>query len=161
ENVKDRVRDRMAGNGIYTFLQDVRYGWRGLRRSPSFAFIALVTLALGIGVNTAIFSIFYGVLMHPLPFGHPEQLLRILAPFRQARAPFSGPMFAELERRNRVFSAVAGLWVIEPRTLTGERPEQLKTIRVTTNFFDVLGVRLARGRSFTPEDRGTPAVILT
>jgi putative ABC transport system permease protein len=144
-----------------SFLQDVRYGWRGLRRSRSFTCISLVTLALGIGVNTAIFSIFYGVLLHPLPYNRPEQLVRIWAPFRQARAPMSGPMFAEIERRNRAFTAIAGLWVVEPRTLTGDRPEQLKTIRVTADFFDVLGVRPALGRSFMTEDRGTPAVMLS
>src|SRR5262249_24555139 len=145
----------------YSFLQDIRYGWRGLRRSPSFAWISLVTLALGIGVNTAISSIFYGVLLHPLSYHRPQQLVRIWAAFRDAPAPLAGPMFAEIERRNRASSAVAGLWVIEPRTLTGDRPEQLKTIRVTANFFEVLGVRPAHGRSFVTEDRGTPAVMLT
>lgn len=161
EQVKESVRDGLAGSGLYSFLQDIRYGWRGMRRSPSFAWISLLTLALGIGVNTAIFSIFYGVLLHPLPYDRPEQLARIWAPFREARAPLSGPMFAEIERRNRAFSAVAGIWVVEPRTFTGDRPEQLKTVRVTSNFFDVLGVRPAHGRNFAAEDRGGRAAMLT
>ena len=80
EQVKDSVRDGLAGVGMSIFLQDLRYGWRGLRRSPSFAWITLVTLALGIGVNTAIFSIFYGVLLQPLPYDRPEQLARVWAP---------------------------------------------------------------------------------
>src|SRR4051794_13996627 len=160
EQVKELVRDRLAGAALNSFLLDVRYGWRGLRRSPSFAWIALLTLALGIGINTAIFSIFYGVLLHPLPYREPGRLVRIWAPYRQARAPLSGPMFAEIERRNRVFESVAGIWVVEPLTLTGERPEQIKTVRITTNFFDVLGVNAAQGRTFIWEDRGRPMVLL-
>jgi predicted permease len=161
EQVKERVRDRLAGAGLDAFLQDLRYGWRGLRRTPSFAWIALLTLALGIGVNTAIFSIFYGVLLHPLPYRQPDRLVRIWAPYREARAPLSGPMYTEIERRNRAFEAVAGIWVVEPRTVIGDAPEQLKTVLVTSNFFDVLGVRAAHGRAFVPEDRGTHNILLT
>jgi putative ABC transport system permease protein len=161
EQVKDSVRDGMAGSALDGFLQDLRHGWRGLRRSPSFAWVALLTLALGIGVNTAIFGIFYGVLLHPLPYEQPERLVRIWSPYREARAPLSGPMFAEIERRNRAFSAVAGIWVVEPKTFTSDNPEQLKTAHLTANLFDVLGVRPAYGRLFEKEDRGTRAVVLT
>src|SRR5215471_15104261 len=161
EQVKESVRDEMGGSALGAFLQDFRYGWRGLRRSPSFAWICLVTLALGIGVNTAIFSVFYGVLLHPLPYDHPARLVRIWAPFRGARGPISGPMFAEVERRNRCFTSVAGIWVIEPRTFIGDNPEQLKTVRVTPNFFDVLGVRPAYGRAFNRADGGSRSVMLT
>src|SRR5215510_8482329 len=93
EPLKDKMRDALIGAALPVFLQDIRYGWRGLRRRPSFAFIALITLMLGIGVNTAIFSVFYGVLLHPLPYHQPERLVRIWAPFREARGPVSGPMF--------------------------------------------------------------------
>src|SRR5262245_29728919 len=116
---------------------------------------------LGIGVNTAIFSVFYGVLLHPLPYHHPERLVRLWGPFREARGPVSGPMFGEIERRNRTLAAVAGIWVVEPHTLTGDSPEQIKTARVTENVFDVLGVRMAHGRTFNRADNGTPAAILT
>src|SRR6185369_5560302 len=119
EQVKEKVRDGLVGSALHTFLQDTRYAWRGLRRQPSFAAIALVTLALGIGVNTAIFSVFYGVLLHPLPYRQPERLVRIWASYRDsgaARAPLSGPMLGEIERRNRALSGVAAIWVVEPRT---------------------------------------------
>jgi predicted permease len=164
EQVKEKVRDGLVGSSLQIFIQDARYAWRGLRRRPSFAFISLITLALGIGVNTAIFSVFYGVLLHPLPYHQPERLVRIWASYRDAgfaRAPFSGPMLGEIERRNRSLTAVAAIWVVEPRTLTGAEPEQIKCARVTANFFDVLGVRAAQGRTFVKEDAGTPAVILT
>ncbi len=163
EQVKEKMRDGMVGSALLVFLQDTRHAWRGLCRRPSFAFIALLTLALGIGVNTAVFSIFYGVLLHPLPYRQPERLVRIWASYRDAgaRAPFSGPMLAEIERRNRSLSSVAGIWVVEPRTLGGAEPEQIKCARVTANFFDVLGVNAAQGRTFAAQDTGTPAVILT
>jgi hypothetical protein len=164
EQVKEKVRDGLVGSALQVFFQDARYAWRGLRRRPSFAFISLITLALGIGVNTAIFSVFYGVLLHPLPYHQPERLVRIWASYRDAgfaRAPFSGPMLGEIERLNRSMTAVAAIWVVEPRTFTGAEPEQVKCARVTSNFFDVLGVRAAEGRTFIKEDTGTPAVILT
>jgi predicted permease len=164
EQVKERVRDTLAGSLFQVFVQDARYAWRGVRRRPSFGLISVLTLALGIGVNTAIFSVFYGVLLHPPPYEQPERLVRIWASYRDtgyARAPFSGPMLAEIERRNRSMAAVAAIWVVEPRIFTGSEPEQVKCARVTTNFFDVLGVRAAHGRTFRKEDTGTPAVILT
>src|SRR5258708_28079033 len=144
EQVKEKVRDGLVGSSLQVFFQDARYAWRGLRRRPSFAFISLITLALGIGVNTAIFSVFYGVLLHPLPYHQPERLVRIWASYRDAgfaRAPLSGPMLGEIERLNRSMAAVAAIWVVEPRTFTGAEPEQVKCARATANFFDVLGVR--------------------
>ena len=163
EQVKEEVRDRLAGSGIQTLLQDARYAWRGLRRSPSFACIAILTLALGIGINTAIFSIFYGVLLQPLPYHHPEQLALIWSSFRtagNARAPVSGTILGEIGRRNRTLSGVAGIWTIT-RTFTGDTPEQVKCARVTSNFFDLLGVNPQFGRTFRKEDNGGPAILLT
>ena len=156
EQVKEKVRDGLVGSALLVFFQDARYAWRGLCRRPSFAFIALLTLALGIGVNTAVFSVFYGILLHPLPYDHPERLVRIWASYRDAgyaRAPFSGPMLGEIERRNRALADVAGIWVVEPRILTGGDPEQVKCAHVTANFFDVLGVRAAQGRTFVKRRR--------
>ena len=165
EQVKENVRDSLLGASLGTSLQDVRYAWRGLRRRPSFALIALVTLALGIGVNTAVFSVFYAVLLHPLPYAHPEQLALIQGTFRDAgtaRAPVSGTMLAEIARRNRSLAGVAGMWV-GVETFPGDAPEQVRVAEVTPNFFDVLGVRAAQGRTFVKEEAagGRPAIVLT
>src|SRR5262249_40491681 len=84
EQVKENVRDRLAGSSVDTFMQDLRYAWRGLWRRPSFAAIAVLTLALGIGVNTAIFSVFYGVLLRPLPYRDPVRAALLLGSVRAA-----------------------------------------------------------------------------
>jgi predicted permease len=163
DQVKENVRDRLFGAALRAAVQDARYAWRGLWRRPSFAAVALVTLALGIGVNTAVFSVFYGVLLRPLPYDRPERLALVWARFKtagHARAPVSGAILGEIERRNRSLSAVAGIWTIT-RTLLGDNPEQVKCARVTANFFDVLGVRAGRGRTFAQDERGGPAILLT
>src|SRR6266496_2710948 len=163
DQIKEKVRDRLVGSALQTFLQDARQAWRGLRRYPSFTIISLATLALGIGINTAVFSVFYAVLMRPLPYDKPEQLTLIWASFRaagSARAPVSGAILGEIEQRNRSLAGVAGIWTIT-RTFTGENPEQVKFARVTVNFFDLLGVRAAHGHTFTGEENGTPAILLT
>jgi putative ABC transport system permease protein len=163
EQVKEKVRDGLAGSGIETFLQDLRYAWRGLRNRPSFAIIALVTLALGIGVNTAVFSVFYGVLMRPLPYDQPERLVLIWARLQSrgtAQVAVNGVILYEIEQLQRTLADLAGIWVTPPRTFPGDPPQQVKSAFVTTNFFDVLGVRAAYGRTFVSDDTGGPSVIL-
>jgi predicted permease len=163
EQAKENVRDGLVGSALHAFLQDTRYAIRGLRRRPAFTLVAVITLALGIGINTAVFSVFYGILLHPLPYSHPEGLALVWSSFRaagHARAPVSGAILNEIRRRNRLLAGVAGIWTIT-RTFTGERPEQVKCARVTTNFFEVLGVHAADGRTFAKEDNGGPAIILT
>jgi putative ABC transport system permease protein len=151
------MRDRL------TFLRDLRYGWRGLYKHPSFFVIALVTLALGIGVNTAVFSVFYAVLMRPLPYDDPDRVVVIWANFKTrgtAQVSVSGELFREIEQRQRSMSGVSGIWVTPPRTFPGDPPVQVKSAFVTTNFFDVLGVRPSMGRTFAKTDGGGPFVML-
>ena len=160
ETVKENVRGAMAGHGIDIVFQDLRFAWRAFRRNPAFTAVTTGTLALGIGVTAAIFSVFYGILLHPLPYEQPERLVRIWAAFRDtgaARAPISGPMFVEAARRQNAFTGVAAIWVVAPRTLAGDEPEQLKCAHVTTNFFDVLGVRAAAGAHVLANRCGQPS----
>jgi predicted permease len=144
------------------FFHDVQYAWLSLRRQPGFAWVVLITLSLGIGVNTAVFSIFYSVLMRNLPYGNPERLVVIWANFRSrgnANVAVSGEILREIQQRQRSMSDVAGIWVTPPRTFPGNPPKQVKSAFVTTNFFDVLGVRAASGRTFAGDNDG-PAMVI-
>src|SRR5437867_7656094 len=140
----------------------IRHALRSLRTRPSFYVVACATLALGIGVNTAVFTVFYAVLMRPLPYAEPERLALIWANFRSrgtANVAVSGRIFGEVERRQRSMAALGGIFVTPPRTFPGDPPEQVKSALVTPNFFDVLGVRAARGRTFVDDDSGADVVL--
>ena len=165
EQVKEQVRDVLSGAAIDSVLQDLRYASRALVKNPGFAVVALLTLALGIGVNTAIFSVVYAVLLRPLPYDHPERLILIWSTFQSAgsRAPTSGLILREVAQRNRVFEDVAGIWMGDG-TFTGDlNPEQVRVGFVTPNFLQVLGVRPERGRLFEPNELfgGRPVLILS
>ena len=145
------------------FLHDLQHAGRSLYKHPSFSVIALITLALGIGVNTAVFSVFYAVLMRPLPYGDPDRVVVVWASFTTrgaAQVSVSGPIFREIEQRQRSMTAVAGIWVTPPRTFPGDPPVQVKAAFVTPNFFDLLRVRASLGRTFAKPDGDGPFVML-
>ena len=165
EQVKEQVRELRVGASFETLLQDVRYAWRALLKSRVFTAIAIITLALGIGVNTAIFSVVYAVLLRPLPYDHPEQLAFIWSHFKFAasHAPSSGPALFEILHRNRLLKDAGAIWVGNG-TFTGDvNPEQVKVGFVTTNFLQLLGVRAALGRTFMPDENfsNRPAILLS
>jgi len=148
-----------------TLLQDVRYGLRMLRKSPGFTVVAVITLALGIGANTAIFSVVNGVLLNPLPYPQPEQLVALYqrtVQFSEASIPY--PDFLDWQRENRSFSALAA-YRHEDFNLTGiGEPERLKGEMVSATFFPLLGVKPVVGRTFTEsEDQlgGAPVVLIS
>ncbi len=136
-------------------MRNLRYAGRMLSKSPGFALVAIVTLALGIGANTAIFSVANALLLRPLPYAHPERLVLVYAAKPDAPGtiqPFSFPRATFLSEKSRAFSGFAA-FTNENFNLTGlGDPEQLSAARVSWNFFDVLGVRLAIGRGFLPEE---------
>jgi len=147
------------------FWDDLRFGLRLLWRHPSFSILALLTLALGIGANTAVFSIVRGVLLKPLPYRQPDQLIWFGG--REARfgAESSGvsiPNLLDVRRQARTLSNTAAYsFFVEKLVSTGiGEPEQLDGLRVTANFFDVLGVPPAAGRTFQngEDQRGGPRV---
>jgi len=147
-----------------SFWQDVRYGVRVLARSPGFTAVAVVTLALGIGANTALFSVVSGVLLSPLPFPEPDQLYSVYtrsATF--AEGSVSYPNFLDWRRSNDAFAALAA-YRSDDFNLTGSgEAERLRTCMVSSDFFPLLGVPPTLGRTFLPEeDRAgaTPVAVL-
>src|SRR5579863_5564142 len=145
--------------------QDVRYGVRMLARSPSFSLVATFTLALGIGSNTAIFTVANALLLRPLPYANPERLVLISASTPSqgaAQRPFSFPRYTFLEEHYRSLSGMAAFTPETFNLTDGGEPEQLAAARVSKRFFEVLGVRGIVGRTFLPdEDKpGGKAVVL-
>ena len=133
---------------------DFRYALRALTRRPSFTVVAVITLALGIGGSTAIFSVVYGVLLRPLDYPEPERLvaLRESNPLRQPDAQIAPGNFFEWQRQNTVFSDVVAYRTVS-YNLTGEGvPERLLAGRVSANVFKTLGAPLILGREFLDEE---------
>jgi putative ABC transport system permease protein len=162
--VKDDVRDTWLSRVAETAAQDVRYGIRSLRRNPGFALVVILTMALGIGANTAIFSVVNGVLLRPLPYRDGDRLVML----RQERPLVTddemgfSPIDMVEYRRARSLDGIAefhSMWFI---LLGRPEPERVSTGVVSTNFFEVMGVQPALGRSFQPPDdeRGAPAVLI-
>ena len=130
---------------------DIRYALRMLAKSTAFTVIAVSTLALGIGANTAIFTVANALLLRPLPYKDPDRLVRI-ASERDREGYLSLPYFTALSGHNRSFSGIAA-YQGESFNLTGRgEPDQIAAERVSGNFFEVLGVRPLAGRTFTPDE---------
>ena len=135
-------------------IKDFRYALRTLTRRPAFTVVAVITLALGIGANTAIFSVVYGVLLRPFDYPEPEQLvaLRESNPLRQPDAQVAPGNFLEWQRQNTVFSDVVAYRTVS-YNLTGEGvPERLLAGRVSARVFKMLGAPLILGREFLDEE---------
>ena len=134
-----------------TLLRDLRYSLRMLARAPGFTVLAVATLALGIGANTAIFTVANSVLLRSLPYRDPGQLVRI-STHRDGSCCVSLPYFTVLSATNRSFSGVTAYQFDTVNLAVPDGAEQTDAERVTANFFDVLGARLLAGRTFTPEE---------
>jgi putative ABC transport system permease protein len=141
-----------------SLFQDIRYGLRTLGKSPGFTAVAVITLALGIGVNTAIFSVLNAVLLQPLPYADPERLVMLWTEYKNGgatRVPASGPEWVELRQRSRLLKDVAAIWV-SSAALTGMgEPEQVRVASVTSNFLSLWGTPPQLGRTFMPGEQGT------
>jgi predicted permease len=139
-------------------LQDLRYALRQLRRSPGFTAVAVITLALGIGANTSIFSVVNGVLLRPLTFKDPDRLVRVWHVPPPKSFPgmttfsVSAANYLDWERQNHVFERMA-IYTYRGFTLTGgDKPEQVDGCAATSGFFSTLGVQPVLGRGFLPEE---------
>lgn len=138
-----------------TLWQDVRYAARLLMRSPGFAAVAVLTMALGIGANTAIFSVVNTVLLQPMNYPHPEQLVELENTSPQGNGDFTSiPKFTVWREQTQVFDSVAAYDFSGPGiNLTGgDRPEQVKGIHASADYFRVFGAPLAMGRTFTRDE---------
>jgi len=150
---------------MMSLAQDVRFACRGFVRKPLFAAAAVLTLALGIGANTAIFSVADALLLRPLPYAQPDRLVLLSADQKGtalSRGPLSWIRFEQLSRENRSFASLAAA-TNESFNLTGrEDPEQITAARVSWNFLPVLGIQPALGRGFTAQEDqpGGPLVAL-
>jgi putative ABC transport system permease protein len=149
--LREESRDAWGFRWLETLLQDLRYGIRQLLRSPGFTAIAIITLALGIGANTAIFSFVDAVLLKPLPYPHPERIVAVCEnPQRFGCGPISTLDFLDWKRQNRCFQFLSA-FESDTATLTGSgRPQELNVRRVSASYFKALGVGVALGRTFAP-----------
>src|SRR5262245_66182047 len=140
---------------MQTLWQDMRFGARMLIKKPGFTLTAALTLALGIGANTAIFSVVNAVLLQPLPFAKADELVEIYrTPGGEETWPFPPASYLNLKSRNTVFTDIAALDNRGlPANLIGwGQPERLQGFRVSANFFTLLGVAMRQGRTFLPEE---------
>ena len=161
-----REENSAGGGGLFESVwRDVRYGFRVLRRSPGFTLAAVVTLALGIGANTAIFSVIYGVLLRPLPYREGERLVVVRQQARLNNANslgFSPKEFFDYRDQNQTMESMVEHHSMNFILYGRDEPERVQTGVVSANFFDVLGVKPLLGRSFKPEDEtlGGEAVLM-
>lgn len=163
EQVKERTREIRAGHFLETLSQDIRFGARTLRRSPGFAAVAVLTLALGIGANTAIFSVVNAVLLRPLPFRDPGKLCLVTESLPSF--PILGPSYQnyqDFRDQAKSFEGIAAVH-IDFMNMTGRgEPQRLRAEMATSTLFSLLGVNALEGHTFTAdEDRyGGPHVAL-
>ena len=154
ERFKEECREALGGNFIDTLVQDVRFSFRMLRKSPGFTVVVVATMALGIGATTAIFSVVDATLLHPLPYPHPEELVRIQddLPGVGARdVGMSEPEWQDLQHSG-IFEYVSPTWY-DDNNLTGlSQPARISLVSVAPSYFTLLGVKPELGRTFPPED---------
>jgi predicted permease len=139
-----------------TLWHDLRYGYRMLWKNPGFTLVVVLTLALGIGANTAIFSVVDAVLLRPLPFPRPEQLVLLrddLASRQMENVGMSVPELKDLQQSADVFEEVAGVWPVDANLTGSDRPQRVELLAVSPNYFSLLGAGARLGRVFGPQDK--------
>jgi predicted permease len=167
EQTKEDCRETSRAMFLENLWRDVSYGARILIKNPGFTIIAVITLALGIGANTAIFSVIYGVLLRPLPYKNGEQLVVLhqeapLAGISAGGFGFSVKEIIDYREQSQTLESVVEHHSMSFTLFGGAEPENIQTGVVSANFFDVMGVRPLLGRTFVPEDEapGAEAVLV-
>jgi putative ABC transport system permease protein len=156
------------------FLRDFRTTLRSLRKRPGFSLVVIITLALGIGANTAVFSVLNGVLLKPLPYSEPESLVRVYQQFENAETGeidygfnyFGGLDYLEHRAQTEIFDGVAAFYTYREMgsDLTGgDRPERVVRMPVSSEYFQVLGINPTRGRAFSRDEErlGVPLAVIS
>ena len=160
EQTKEKCRDARRVNWIQDFVQDLRYGLRMLRKSPGFTVVAVLTLALGIGANAALFSMVNGIILRTLPYWNPQQLYAINEnePQLTSQSPW-GPWFPVNSANFLLWQnhcpAISSMDLVEAVTfnMTGHGiPRQVNAVRVSADFFSLMGIRPQLGRAFLPQE---------
>jgi predicted permease len=155
DQVKEECRDARGVRPMENLLQDVRYGFRMLVNKPVFTIVAVLTLALGVGANTAIFSVVNAVLLRSLPYRDPHQLVRISfnnPGVGMLRVPYSVPELEDLRTRSGVFDQVTAIGSASVNLTGGKQPERLELLVATPNYFSTLGTVPQLGRLYGPQD---------
>ena len=138
-----------------SFVQDLRYALRMLLKNRSFTIVSVLTLALGIGANVAIFSVVYGVLLKPLPFPHPEQLVRVFDDLRSTNEQdigMSAPELWDLQDRSGVFQEISAVAPSNSAVGGGDRTVRAESLVTSPDYFALLGAKAELGRVYTPQD---------
>ena len=161
--IKEVTRGMWGTNWIGNWFQDLRYGLRVLYRNPGFTLIAVFTLALGISATTAIFSVVYGVLLRPLPYNRPEQLVQVWEKSSKGNDMNLADLnFQDFRAQNRSLQGLAEFSAGEASVSGGSEPKRLVVASVSSDFFPIMRVSPIRGRGFAAEDQrpGAGAVAL-
>ena len=168
EHVKDEIRDAVPGTHFAdSAANDLRYALRMMRRALGFTIVAVLTLALGIGGNAAIFSVVKAVLLDPLPYAEPDRLVLVWNEFREqglTRAPASGFELAQIRERTRTLESLGGIWAGNGTFTGDDYPEHVRVGFVTENFFEVLGRKPLLGRTIERSDadsNAAPVLVLS
>lgn len=160
EQTKESVRDHRRVPLVENFLQDLHFGARMLRKSPGFTAVTVLTLALGIGATTAIFTVVYAVLLRPLAFSKPEQIVRLWEQNEQGgRMNFADPNFDDIEAQNRSLQGIAEYSNDVDTVSSGGEAVRTGVAWVSRGFFDLMGVAPFAGRSFAPEEQQLDAAM--
>ena len=167
EQAKQLQREERSVLWLEQSLQDLRYAFRSLLKTPGFTAVALVTLALGIGANIAIFTVVNAVLLRPLPFQHPESMVRIFDDLNGAAAKDIGmsiPEFLDLRARSEIFERVSALVPASTALRGGGRTDRIEMLGTSFDYFQILGVNPELGRVYGPADAApgfTEAVVIS
>ncbi len=147
ERAKEECRDARGANMLDSFFQDLRYGARSMLRAPGFTAVAVIALALGIGANAAVFSVVNAVLLRPLAYKNPDQLVTVL---HSGIDPVATANYIDWRNQNQSFETMAAAEYWSPNLTESDPPEHLLGLQVTQNMFPMLGVEPMIGRWFLP-----------